>query len=73
MGKKLTIAQVKLKKAMDDGNVSDLSRRLGVTRATLYRFQNGESHPENMSIGLCRSLKNELGIYLDDWFEEVEE
>ena len=72
MENKLTIAQVKLTKAMENNFITQLSVKLGVTRQTLYDLKNGVYNTEKISIGLARSLKNVLKIDYEDWFEYLE-
>lgn len=74
MGKVLKkIAQVKLEKIMEEGNASEIARNLGITRRSLYDLKEGKYNLENISIGLCRSLKDDLKIDYEDWFEYQEE
>ena len=63
-------AQVKLTKIMNEGNISDIARKLEITRRSLYDLKEGKYNLEKISIGLCRSLKNQHNIEYEDWFEE---
>lgn len=71
MGNNKKIGQVKLEEAMKFERVTEIAKRLGTSRQTLYNLKTGHFRSETISIGLCRSLKNELNIDYEDWFEDV--